>query len=460
MWHIKGKPYAVQTEALKRAYGRKGYGWWMEMGLGKTAVALNEYVDLVRRDEVEHLVVICPNSLKWNWVDEAANFGMEGVAAWVWPDAWPPKGLIRAIPRMHVMNYEALLYSGGEWMKDFAKINDGKFMLVADETSRIKNFQASTTKKMIQLAPYAHTVRALSGTPMVNNVMDYWSQLRFIRQALGNPYAFRNRYAVMGGYLGKQVVGIREETRSELQRILDDCSFTALKSEWADLPPKVFPPPRTVSLAPPQYKHYKAMQDDLMTMLGDEAVTAPMVITQLEKLQQISSGFIIDNQDRVHDLVDPARNPKLIEVRNVIEEAGGKVLIFCRHKHAVHILRQALADFRPAFMIGGTSRDGLEHEKKEFNNNPERRVMIAQSSVGGMGHTLLGGTGRDRCSTTIFFENSFALGDRLQSEDRNHRHGQDADCVTYIDIVASPVERKVVAALQKKVHLIQSLREK
>jgi len=432
----------------------------MDMGTGKTAVALNEYVELVRQDAVQHLLVICPNSLKWNWATEVEAWGVQNVDLWVWPEAWPPPGKIRDMPRIYIMNYEALLYSGGDWVRDFAKTWDGRFMLVADETSRIKNFQASTTKKMISLAPFAHTTRALSGTPMVNNVMDWWSQLRFIRQPLGNPYQFRNRYAVMGGYLGKQVIGLRQENKAELQQLLESCSFSATKSEWTDLPPKVFPPPREVKMEKKQAALYKEMQEDLMVMLGDEAVTAPMVITQLEKLQQISSGFIIDEEGRTHDLVEPKRNPKALEVRAVMEECGGKMLVFCRHRQAVDILKEVLGDFHPSVMRGGLDQATLEDEKNRFNQQTERRVMIAQDSVGGMGHTLLGGQGRDRCSTTVFFENGFSLGNRLQSEDRNHRHGQDADCVTYIDIVASSVERKTAYALQKKLDLITELRNK
>lgn len=419
-------------------------------------MALNDFVDACINDGVLFHLVICPNSLKRNWVIEAQTFGLNA-NSYVWPEDVPDDPRKLKPPAQIIMNYEALLASGGDWLGKFLRMYDGRIALTCDETSRIKNFKAATTKRTIAINPYAKRVRALSGTPMVQNVMDYWSQLRLIGQLSGvNPYQFRNTYGVMGGYLGKQVIGLKN--KDSLQKILDGCSYTV--SEKVGLPPKVFPPPRQVKLSGEQARYYKEMQNDFLVMIEDEAVPAPMVITQMMKLQQISSGFLLDEKGAVHSLVTDRANPKAQVVAEVAEECGGKLLVFCHFKHSVDVLVNVLADFSPAVMRGGSSSEDLERHKKAFNENPSCRVMIAQASVGGMGHTLLGGAGRDRCATTCFYENTFALGDRLQAEDRNHRHGQDADSVTYVDIVASPVEMKIVRALQKKQDLIRSLREK
>ena len=455
MWHLSGKPYSVQVEALNRAAPYLKYAYWLEMGLGKSALALNDFVTAVRDHDVLFNVVICPDSLKSNWWAEAETFGLKAdIHVWPFPYFVTPQP-----PAMIIMNYEALLYSGGDWLDRFIKRYDGRIMLTADESTRFKNFQSRTANRMIALSPYAKVVRELTGAPMTQNVMDLWPQLRFIGQLSGiNPYQFRNTYAVMGGYLGKQVIGLKNEDR--LNDLLARCTFRAYKKDWTDLPPKVFPPPREVVLSKRQRELYKEMEDDLMVMLDDEAVTAPMVITCLEKLQQISSGFLIGDDGTTHDLVEPKLNPKALEIRAVCEEAGGKVLVFCRHRRAVDHLVEVLRDFNPAVMRGGMSRQEMDFEKIKFNERREHRVMIAQSSVGGMGHTLLGGSGRDRCSLTVFSENSFSLGDRMQAEDRNHRHGQDSACVTYVDVISSRVEAKITQALQKKLNWIDMLRAK
>lgn len=459
MWHLNKPPYSVQAEAIKRSAtrGAPGYGYFMEMGLGKTAVAMNDFVSAAMADRALFHLVICPNSLRSNWRIEAEEFGLNmPTILWDGDSSDVPEP-----PFQFIINYEALLYSGGKFVYNLLKKYDRRVFITADETSRIKNFQASTTKIVNDMGLYSCDTRALTGTPMANNVMDLWPQLRFVRsRARGmNPYQFRNKFAVMGGYLGKQVVGMRNE--EELRTILDECSFTALKSDWTDLPPKVFPPPRQVQLSKRQAELYKEMEEDFMIMLDDDAVTAPMVITALEKLQQISSGFIFKEDGECVWLVEPKLNPKLTEMKNVMEETAGKCLVFCTHRPVLTMLELALLDWKPAVMRGGMPDGYNDDQKRRFNEDHECRALVAQSSVGGMGHTLLGsGPGVNRCTTVHFFENSFNLIYRVQSEDRPHRHGQDADCVTYLDYICSRVEAKIVKALQKKLDLIRFLRNR
>ena len=60
----------VQLEAIVRANGRRGFAYFMEMGLGKTLTVLTEFRVLRMCGEVDRLVVICPNSFKSGWADE------------------------------------------------------------------------------------------------------------------------------------------------------------------------------------------------------------------------------------------------------------------------------------------------------------------------------------------------------------------------------------------------------
>ena len=74
--------------------------------------------------------------------------------------------------------------------------------------------------------------------------------------------------------------------------------------------------------------------------------------------------------------------------------------------------------------------------------------MVAQLTAGKYGHTLLG-TKEMPCHTSIFFENNYDLDARIQAEARNHRHGQHYP-VTYVDLVGTQLDKKIVSALQKK----------
>src|SRR3990172_5584962 len=84
-WPLAVKPYAVQVKALEKSCGKRGYAFFMEMGLGKTAVVLAAYLSLRSAGLVDRMLVICPNSLKNTWMQEAIKMGAK-VDMIVWPN--------------------------------------------------------------------------------------------------------------------------------------------------------------------------------------------------------------------------------------------------------------------------------------------------------------------------------------------------------------------------------------
>lgn len=460
-WRLKGKPYEVQSKTADAAHGKVGFGFLLQMGLGKSAVTLNEFLELSESGIVEHIVVIAPNSLKGNWKGEVEKWGVD-IDVVLWPKkpkfswvngkcTYRPLDLNRRL--MWVFNIESVLFAGGEELGHFIDAN--KCYVALDESSKIKNFNSRTAKTLIAMSPRMTVRRILTGTPMSQSVMDLYAQLRFIGELVGvNPYAFRNRYAVMGGYMGKKVVNV--QNAEELQGILARCSFQAKKKDWTDLPPKVYQT-RRVEMTKLQQDAYNEMRRNFLLMLSDATViTAPMVITQLSKLQQISRGFIIDENGVPQVLVESKANPCIAVVHEIMDEIQGKLIIFAFHKHSMSALYTALYQYNPARLEGGMKDHEVDAEKAKFNNDSTCRIIISQLGVGGIGHTLLGQKGKDRCSTVLYYENTFSKEKRDQSEDRNHRHGQDETCV-YIDLVTSPVDVNVTRALQHKTSIVEAV---
>ena len=449
-WHLKGEPYEVQTVAQRFAAGRRGYGYFLEQGLGKTALALNEYIELRRSmsQPCNKLVVISLYTMMEEWQGAAKDWTKDAVALSVWPKTDGRDGV--------VINYEALLYSGGEFLAEYLKGH--RVMLILDDSSRIKNPSSWTARWVLAHAPRAAYVRLLVGTPMTQSVMDLYPQLRAMGALEGvNRYAFRNKYAIMGGYRGKQILGVKNE--ESLTKLLALWAFTAKKKDWSDIPDKVYGT-RKVKMEKKQQAAYDQMLHDFYIELQDGAeVSAHYAITQGEKLQQISSGFVIDEDRNVHSLVSPAKNPKLRAVKEHLEVTEGKVIIAALHTHVIDLLLANLAGYVAVIRGKACMKElgrTVQQEKEYFNNEPSCRVIAVQIQSGAFGHTLLGKTGEDRCATTIHFENSYSLLLRSQLEDRNHRFGQDTSPY-HLDILASPVEAKVVAALQRKTSIASAI---
>lgn len=423
------------------ARGRESFAYLLDMGLGKTSVVLAEAVVQIGR--IAGLIVVCPNSLKYNWINEAQKFKTNIAAA-----AWPDEADTDAGLWMQVINYEAIITPRG--YAHISKLLTFPTMLVLDESIHIKNPQAKRTKALIALSKEAKYRRILSGAPVVQGPHDLWAQLRFLGALSGvNFYVFRNTYCVMGGWKGKQVVGSRNE--EGLTAMINSIGFRAKKSDWLDLPDKIYTT-RSVELTDAQKKHYIEMANDFMTTVVKSECSAQMVLTQMQKLQQIGSNFLIDDTGEAHTL--EGTNPKLELLLEILEEITGKVIIFTYYRYSTQLLHRMVKN--SLVIIGGLDREETERAIVAFNKDSTIRVLIAQIQTGKYGHNLLGGEGDDACATTIFYENSFSLDARMQAEDRNHRIGQKR-AVVYIDLLATPIDQMAIDALQRKQNVAQRI---
>lgn len=454
-WLLNGEPFRVQAMADKLAGMQRGYLWWLEQGLGKSAVALQNWQRWRHRTDgprAPRLIIVTLNSMRLAWRAEIQQWVKEELDVEVSPEK-PHKN-----PDVFVVNYESFAGQGTGWGKGFDRALELALqtpsMLVVDECHRIKTPGSRWSKSVLELAKDCVARRGLTGTPWGQDVMDLYPQFKLACQLNGaNQYVFKARFAKKGGYMGKQIVGINEDRKPELDALQDACAFRALKSEWTDLPVKM--PPITIPLSLPKelVPHYRSMLADFLveveTRDADDPILAKMVVTQMGKLQQISSGFIYDELKNVHVLLPLKKLPKFQALLDLIEGLGGKskMLVFCHFKPTAFALIEALNEVIPTTFMRGTMAE-IETAKASFNQDGEAQVLVTQISVGAAGHTLLGGPNKP-CYTTSFFENNFVLIDREQSMDRNHRFGQKLP-VSYYDFASTEIERYVIKALATK----------
>ena len=445
-WGLNGAPLPVQKVALEKSDGKDGYGFFLEPGMGKTAIVMSEFTSECNGHNVNLLVVICPNTLRSNWASEAEKFGFQYEVS-MFPDPAPKVG-------MWIINYEKLITKGYHHIYD--TVSRRKCYIVCDESHRIKNPKAKSTKASIALFDLARVKRVMTGTPMANNVVDLWSQMRCIGHngIHRNPYTWRNRYGVMGGWMGKVVVGVQRET--ELKDLIDSCAFQAKKKEWmSTLPPKAYYT-LDYEMNADQKAAYKKIYNDRFMVVDGQEITAQIVLTAMMKMQQITSGFMMDDTGKIVDLVG-SKNPKLDAVAEALEDIKGKVILFAHYRHTIDMLYSRFGA-NAVVIKGGMDKKTIEEVKKAFNTTDSVKYLIAQTSTAKEGLTLLG-TEKVPCHTTIFVENTYSLIDRTQAEDRNHRHGQVAEQVSYYDLVGSKVESRIISALQNKRDLVKSVME-
>jgi hypothetical protein len=329
-------------------------------------------------------------------------------------------------------------------------------MIVLDESIQIKTYNSQQTKAALALAPYFVYKRILSGKPVTSGPQDLWAQMKFIGAISDKYFPFKTTFCRMGGFRAKKVVGTQNEEL--LAAKIEKYIFRASKKDWTDLPPKMYTS-RQYQLTPKLKTMYQSMENDFVLWLNDtDNVTVDAFITKYIKLAQIQSGFIIQDDGKIEELVPPEENPRFLLVREILEEVPGKVVVPYIHKYTSHLLLRSLEDYYPAIIKGGMSPEEITTQKYRFNNDPECRVILTQIRATKYGHTLLGGDDLDdKCSTMVFAENSYSLDDRSQIEDRIHRHGQTASSCLYVDVWGTDLDRRVTAALQAKENISQAV---
>ena len=437
----------------------------MQQGLGKTLTALAEFDFYCLTGQADRMIVVCPNTFKKGWVDEIDKHGFQ-FACHVFQSS---KKLAAGyfINTLHnrapvfILNYEAarlpnVLKAICEWAQR------GKTYLAIDESIQLKGYKTAQTRAVHKLAPLCRWKRLLTGKPQSQGPHDLWGQLRVIGLFPESNYlAFRGRYCIMGGYLVNdrptEVVGVRNE--EELARIMQPVVFQAKKKDWAPDLPRKDATIRDYKMSGEQLAQYKSMENEFLLLVEEQYITVDVAIAKYEKLAQIQTGFIYDEQGRVHELVYPDANPRLNLLRQLLEEeTQGKVCVVYRHRPVFDILLKALAEYNPAWIRGQMKPDYIEDQKRRFNTDPRCRVILLQAEASKYGHTLLAGPAEeDRCRTMIFFENSYSADTRDQIEDRIHRRGQTGEYVLYIDLSGSDLDRRINRALQRKDKLYTSV---
>ena len=450
---IKGNLYAHQTKAYNFALGlfekekgdpkSKAVAFLMDMGTGKTITTIALVGTMNERMGVNKLLVVCPKSIVGVWEDEFKKFADYRYALTVLDGTLQKKKeafrfMNGTALQVIVVNYESC------WRleKEIAKWKPD--MVVCDESSKIKNPTTSQSKALHRLGKLTKYNAILTGTPITNNPLDFFSQYKFLDESIlgGSFFLFRNRYAVMGGYQNHQVIGYRH--LAELVEKVHDVAYRIKIEDAVDLPPFI-DETRTIQLEPRAQAVYKMIEEDCYAALSEEGeVTARNVLTQLLRLSQVTGGYIRNDADATAMEVSTAKLEALEDIIDSCMDEGKQVVVFARFVPEIEAIEKMLKKKGLGYsLIYGATKDRAE-QVKQFQEDPNVKVFVGQLQTTGMGLTLTA------ANVAVFYSLDFSYANYEQSRARIHRIGQKEKCL-YIHLVCKgTVDEKVMSALQKK----------
>lgn len=465
-YKFKTKPYDHQRTAMDHAGNKDAYGFFMEMGTGKSKVLIDNLGSLFLEGKCNFALIIAPKGVYRNWVAKEIPEHMSDdvphrVIRWVSSPNKQQKQELNSIKDAYsgltifVMNVEAFSTVKGQNAGIWLANRLGKFGMIAiDESTTIKNHKAKRTKSLMKIAAGFSYRRLLTGSPVTKSPLDVYSQCEFLRPGLlgyDSYWAFQSRYAVvkkqnMGGRSFTQVVGYRN--LEELTERIDRFSYRVLKKDCLDLPEKTYTA-RYIPLTKEQKMMYERIQREALMLFDDgEMVTAPAVITQLLRLQQVLSGHIKTDEGKV--VTFPTK--RMDALHEIMDEHDGKAIIWSRFRYDIQAivltLKKKYGEHAAAGYFGDTGDEERNNIVRNFQDpNHPLKYFVGNPSTAGYGLTLT------EADLVVYYANDFNLETRIQSEDRAHRIGQ-KNPVTYVDLICEgTIDEKIVKSLRAKIDI-------
>ena len=465
-YNYKLKPFDHQRKALEEGWHRQEFGLFMEMGTGKSKVLIDNLGLLFLNGQINFALVLAPKGVYRNWVAKEIPEHMSDdiphrVIRWVASPNKRQQEEMRSVKdhfaglTIFVMNVESFStkkgQTAGEWM---ARTFGNNGLIAIDESTTIKNHKAKRTKSLLKIASQFKYRRLLTGSPITKSPLDIFSQTEFLRPGLmGHEsfYTFQGRYAVlqrrsMGAKSFQQIVGYKN--LDELTDKIDTFSYRVLKKDCLDLPEKIYTA-RYVTLTDEQFRMYSLLQQQAMLLFEDgEIVSAPAVITQMLRIQQVLSGHLKTDDGEMKYF--PSR--RMDALKEILEEHDGKVIIWSRFRYDIiqitKMLNKEFGEGSAAAYYGDTTDDERQSIVQQFQSPGSRlRFFVGNPATAGYGLTLT------EADLVIYYANDFNLETRIQSEDRAHRIGQKNN-VTYIDLISEgTIDEKIVEALRNKIDI-------
>lgn len=416
-----------------------GLGPWLDMGLGKTVVALTAINELkYNRFQVSKVLVIAPKKVaEATWTKEAAK--------------WDHLKLLRVLPvlgsvqkRVRALNTPGDVYvinrENVQWLVDYYR-NDWPFdMTVIDESSSFKNHQAKRWKALTWVRNKISRMVELTGTPSPNGLLDLWAQVYLLDggERLGKTFGgYRERYFEPDKRNGQQIFSYRSKpgAAEEIWKKISDICFCLRAEDYLDLPELVYDD-IPVQLETRAAAAYKKLERDMLLEVNENEITATTAATLGNKLLQLGNGAVYGEN---HDVIE-IHDCKIEAFMETVEALQGQsALVFYNFQHDRDRILKATEKSGLRVRVYKSSQDADDWNAHKID------LLLAHPASTAYGLNL-----QDGGNHIIWFGLNWSLELYQQANKRLHRQGQKNRVFIHNLIVQGSMDEDVMAALQGK----------
>jgi SNF2 family DNA or RNA helicase len=410
----KTLPLPHQLEAINFLVSKDYAALFDEQGVGKTKEIIDAIITILKAKKADSALIICPKTLLYTWQMEVKKHSY--LVPVVIEGASRSKGYkFLTSANIYILNYE-----GVKSELDIVELllESQRFILVLDESQRIKNPQSQTFDAIARLSKYPVRKYILSGTPVANKPVDIWAQFYFLDggKTLGKDYKlFQSRYGdITKGSL---------DSYKKLKEKIAPLSIRRLKENVLELPEKIYEQV-LVDMSNEQNQIYQKLKKELLIeiintpekKIIDEAKS---ILKKLLRLAQIASnpGLIVMDYKET-----PAKFIALDKIVKDIISRGEKVIIWSSFVDNVKQLKQRYQKYGALNIYGGVEMARRNKYINQFQEDKDCKILVANPAAAREGLTLTA------ANNAVYLDRSFNLVDYLQSQDRIHRISQKRQC--------------------------------
>ena len=407
-----------------------------DMGLGKTLQSIVAALEV----EAERVLIVCPSSLKINWMREIQNF-CEDVSI-IKGKHWDPD-------RFTIINYDILKnfhtieergkkYEEWELRREIVEFNPD--LIILDEAHFVKNHKSIRGKILKDISKRFSPERVwlLTGTPIANRPMDYFNLLSIIDSPVTNNWVHYAKTYCEGMRFKKGGRFVWVTTgASNLEELGAKTKRTILrrkKEEVLDLPEKLVTP---VYLELENEVGYKNVWDDYMEQrrLDGKKGNPAKDLVEMTLLRTFIAMETV---------------PYTIEKTEEAIELNKKTIIFCNFNDEMDSFINHFGD-KCVCIRGGMSDKQKQHAVDRFQEDDSCMVFVGQIKAAGVGLTLT------KAEIVIMNSLDWVPGNHEQAEDRAYRIGQKETVNIYYMLIDGTIDTLVWKILNEKKKVIGTI---
>lgn len=398
---------------------RNGFGGCLadDMGLGKTLQIISYLSD--ESIAGTNALIVVPKTLIENWNREFKKFASD-MSVYVY------HGTGRNLA--DALKHRVVIITYGTLLNDINKISNYCFdHLIIDEAQNIKNSRSKAYRAV--KAVNATTKIIMTGTPIENNIREYWGLM-----TIANPTNLSFKM-IMNGLTEEQVV-------EKIKRLNKPFLLRRLKKDVLDDLPEKEEQVVYCSFDESQRKLYNVLLKSIKYEIKRKADRYEMKLNSI-----ILSGLMYLQEACCHPRLLPKEynseqcfeSAKLEQLLLMIDELyaiGHKIVIFSRFTKMLEIINKELIKrhFAIFYLDGGTKN--RQTVVDDFEGSKDG-IFLISLKAGGVGLNIV------TADTAIIYDPWWNPAVEKQAEDRIYRLGQKNKVTVFKLIAADTIEEKV-----------------